>query len=338
MATTNTGAVSAFTHPMLRPDIPVLQRNERELQIGIDHPSALIFDVAPGLDVLVMLLDGCYHLSEIYRRCARAGLDHQAVDWRLSVLGEAGLIVEGGGRAPSRVRNPLATKRVRLVGAGALGKAIGDLLVRSGIETLYVIDSAPTDTAIYPTAGVLGSRAEALRAWLVGQTSGVDRAATRVVVANHWAKPEASATDLTVIAADRMEIDRVVADGLVQADQPHLIVRSQAGGVVVGPLVIPGHTPCVRCMDLTRRDADPAWPRLLRQLCRLGQPATPAMASWAAGVGAAQALGFLSGGTPESRGATLELSAPDFVTRWRSWPVHVGCGCHWGVTAQWGHE
>ena len=41
---------------------------------------------------------------------------------------------------------------------------------------------------------------------------------------------------------------------------PHLVatVRGQTG--IVGPLVVPGVTSCLRCADLHRRDADPRWP------------------------------------------------------------------------------
>ena len=50
------------------------------------------------------------------------------------------------------------------------------------------------------------------------------------------------------------------------AQVPHLVatVRGETG--VVGPLVVPGVTSCLRCADLHRRDADPRWPRLAAQL------------------------------------------------------------------------
>ena len=192
------------------------------------------------------------------------------------------------------------------------------------------IDPEPPDLALYPSSGALGSQAEAFAACCG------DSSTTRVQVANHWSKPDGIETDLTIIASERLECDRVLAEGLLRSDQPHLVLRPRAGGVVVGPLVLPGETACLRCTDLVRRDADPAWPTLLPQLLRIRTPVTPALAGWAGGVAAVQALAFLQGSTPETCGATLEVTAADLLTRRRAWPMHPGCGCGWGATAQWG--
>jgi bacteriocin biosynthesis cyclodehydratase domain-containing protein len=131
-----------------------------------------------------------------------------------------------------------------------------------------------------------------------------------------------------------LECDRVVVEHVTRTDQPHLIVRPRAGGVVVGPLVLPGRTACLRCTDLARRDADPVWPTMLAQLQRTSMSVTPALTGWAAGVAAAQALAFLGGSTPETHGATLEICPTDYVTHRRPWAMHPACGCGWRATAQ----
>ena len=112
---------------------------------------------------------------------------------------------------------------------------------------------------------------------------------------------------------------------------------SDVGDAVwVGPLVLPGRTPCVRCTDLTRADADPGWPAVLAQLGRLRLRAPALLTGWASAVGAAQALAFLNGGRPETTGATLELTAADLRTELRTWPSHADCGCRWPVSTEWG--
>jgi hypothetical protein len=194
------------------------------------------------------------------------------------------------------------------------------------------VDTDPRDPVVYPASGAVATQAEALKHVLGGVQD------TRVQVINHWSKPDGVVPDLTIVASDRIECDRVLSEGLVRADQPHLFIRVRPGGVLVGPLVLPGRTVCLRCTDLTRRDADPAWPTLLQQLCRSRVPVTPVLASWAASVASTQALSLLGGAHPETCGATLEITAPDYRTRWRSWPLHPGCGCGWGTTAQWGHD
>ena len=137
-------------------------------------------------------------------------------------------------------------------------------------------------------------------------------------------------SDLTVIVADTLEADRAVAAELMRRDAPHLVVRPRPAGAVVGPLVLPGRTSCLHCADLTRRDADPAWPRLLGQLERATAGPYPAIvADWTVGVAVAQVLGFLAGQRPETCGATLELSAPRYAMAWRVWTPHAECGCRW---------
>ena len=58
---------------------------------------------------------------------------------------------------------------------------------------------------------------------------------------------------------------RVVRD-LHAARVPHLPVRVRDGTGLVGPLVIPGVTSCLRCADLHRSDRDAAWPAVAAQL------------------------------------------------------------------------
>ncbi|MGH3341239.1 MAG: ThiF family adenylyltransferase, partial [Propionibacteriaceae bacterium] len=208
------------------------------------------------------------------------------------------------------------------IGAGPVGSQIARVLVESGLGTLHVYDNEPPDVARYPSAGVLTSRAEALRAALAGSGSTISPL-------GHWSKPDAAPLDLTILACDSPELDRVMTDHLLRIDQPHLLVRCWGNGVSVGPLVLAGQTSCLRCADLARSDADPQWPVVLSQLSRLRLESPPALLAWAASVAAAQALAFLLGEVPESAGATLELSWPDFVTRLRRWPAHPGCGCGW---------
>jgi bacteriocin biosynthesis cyclodehydratase domain-containing protein len=157
----------------------------------------------------------------------------------------------------------------------------------------------------------------------------------QVATVNHWTRPSSAEVDLTVMVSDAAEADRLVTEDLVRADQPHLIVRSAGDFVTVGPLVIPGRTACLRCTDLTRRDADRAWPALLDQLTRLRLPAPAALSAWAACMTVTQALAFLRGGTPEAVGSTLELSQHDLVTRRRTWAMHPNCDCHWLSAGQW---
>jgi hypothetical protein len=305
-------------HPQLVPYAPVIQRTHDEVQVGVDPHAALVFR-GEGFGTLLTLLNGSQPVSALRRAARAAGLTKPQVTSALDALDAAGLMIERGAAAYTKALGPL---QVRLIGAGPVGSQIARLIVASGLRTLYVYDNEPPDLALYPSAGVLTSRAEALR-------SSLAETGSTISTLSHWSKPEAAPLDLTIVACDSPELDRVITDHLLRNDQPHLVVRCWGNGVSAGPLVLAGQTSCLRCADLARSDADPQWPVVLRQLSRLRLESPPALLAWAASVAAAQALAFLHGELPESAGATLELSWPDYVTRLRHWPVHPSCGCSW---------
>jgi hypothetical protein len=312
-------------YPRLVPYAPVIQRASDELQVGVDPDAALVFR-GRGFGALLALLDGSQPATAVRRAAQAAGLTTAQTRGALDALAAAGLLAE---RGAATYTESLAPLQVRLVGAGPIGYQLARLLVTSGLGTLYVYDDEPPDLALYPFAGVLASRAEALR-------SALGNADIRISRLSHWSKPDAARPDLTILACERPEPDRVITDHLVRIDQPHLVVRCWGKGVSVGPLVVAGQTSCLRCADLARSDADPQWPAVLRQLSRMHIAAPPSLLAWASSVAAAQTLALLHGELPESAGATLELSWPDYATRLRRWPAHPSCGCGWLGQTEWG--
>src|SRR5699024_6969970 len=69
-----------------------------------------------------------------------------------------------------------------------------------------------------------------------------------------------------VLLTGTVAVDPVITVALARAAQPHLHVHCRDGRVVVGPMVVPGLTPCLRCADLYRADRDPRWPYVAAQL------------------------------------------------------------------------
>jgi hypothetical protein len=264
----------------------------------------------------VSWLDGASSLPDLHRCGAAAALSPDEVETVLHALHGAGLLVE------TRLGGTARRRPVRLAGVGRLGQPVAGLLLDAGFDVYAAdLDGSGPPPGFVPDRDLLGGAATSSRG--------------RLSLVNHWSKPDRDDLELTVVAAETAEVDRVVTDHLLRVDQPHLLLRSTGSAVTVGPLVIPGRTPCLRCVDLSRRDADPAWPRVLSQLLSVHPPTTPVLAAWAGSVAAAQALAFLAGAVPEVAGATLELSAQDHLMRWRAWPGHPGCGCTWSGTTQW---
>jgi hypothetical protein len=147
---------------------------------------------------------------------------------------------------------------------------------------------------------------------------------TRELLAGREPRP-----DLVVLVGvpDPQVGERLVADGL-----PHLVASGQEAIGIVGPLVVPGRTACLRCLDLTRAELDPAWPLILAQLA--GQQAEPpacgaVLTASVAALAAAQALLFVDrpGRAGPAWNGTLELEMPGWQWRRRTWPPHPDCTC-----------
>jgi bacteriocin biosynthesis cyclodehydratase domain-containing protein len=75
----------------------------------------------------------------------------------------------------------------------------------------------------------------------------------------------AGSTDLVVLSDALVADPRMLRD-LHTARIPHLPVRVRDGSGLVGPLVVPGMTSCLRCADLHRSDRDAGWPAVAAQL------------------------------------------------------------------------
>lgn len=259
--------------------------------------------------------------------------------------------------APVRLRAPLAVLW-RSPGVLQLGLDPDCALVLDGVpeplaDVAQVLATPHTTTSLdrmFPELDAGWSR------WLIEQLAEaglLDRAAVPVVppVAVAGAGPLADAVatclsdsgigtvsrlrggdsgvgpEVVVVASRTTEPDRALTEDLFRNDRVHLVVRIEPGAAVVGPLVVPGRTPCVRCHDLHRTRLDAAWPRLLAQLCRQSGDTPPTLTTWAAVTATAQVRAFLGGAIPETAGRSLELSQRDFRLRSRPWPAHPGCGC-----------
>lgn len=135
--------------------------------------------------------------------------------------------------------------------------------------------------------------------------------------------------DLLVLSDTLVPDPALVAD-LMRARVPHLQVRIRDGSGIVGPLVLPGETACLRCADLYRTAAEPAWPQLAAQLLGRVGCASPAMAALTAALALREIETVARGRAerpPASLNATLEWD-PDLprLDR-RTWPPHPDCGC-----------
>jgi hypothetical protein len=336
--------VTDTAHPLLPAGTPLL-RDDDALQVGgVDSTDGvLVRPAGSDLTALLRSLDGRRSQRAVLADAARAGLDPTAVTGVLDGLRAAGLVTDfdpadllaadTGPAATARTATELAAvgnRRARCAaavvveGATRVGTPLAAVLAASGVGRVSVRDTGLT------TAG------DAVVGGLTAADEGRPRslaAADAVRRANPLTDlrplPAGSSPDLVVLTGAWAASDPLVA-ALHRSGVPHMVatVRGETG--VVGPLVLPGLTSCLRCADLHRRDADPRWPRLAAQLTATVPPPSGATVTclFTAVTAAVQVLAHLdASGAPAALDATLELRLPDLLPRLRRWSAHPACGC-----------
>ena len=343
--------------PRLRPGLRRAWRDATTLQVGVfPGPGVVLAGLRAGDEAVIAALDGAHDLDQLRQVGARNRVDDGRVGQLLALLSHSGLLAgpgDGGridrahlSRLGATARERLqpdsdawslthdgeglllaadrARRRVVVHGAGRVGATVASTLLAAGVGSVSVVDAQPVRPGdVLPSGAqqqdVGGSWAQVM--------AGV-AARVGAPCPSHGRSPE---PDLVVLVGEHV-LDARVGDDLVRRDIDHLGVVVDTARVVVGPLVLPGRSPCIRCLDLHRRDRDPAWLHLVAQL--LDSRATrsavgeTALSTTAGALAALQVLCHLDAKvTPDTVGRTLELSLPDGQVHRRAWRLHAQCGC-----------
>ncbi|WP_370287720.1 hypothetical protein [Nocardioides sp.] len=286
----------------LRPGLAVLRRGAGVLQVGLDDPCLRV-EEADGVGELLAALDSAPGLllesPDPADPTAPAWTTHQRAALRR--LDEAGLLIPFPGAQ-----------------ADDLDRA---LLARSG-----------------PDAERRRRARAALRVVVRGEPRLVEAVHPLLLAAG--LRPEMPAPDPDAAhdpAAVHLlltggVVDRERVDPLVRAGAAHLVVSGDATRMRVGPLVLPGDTACVRCVDAHEALPDPRRPLLLVQAARAAERRPPPhdeVLDHLALAWAVRDLGTLAeGAEPTTWSATVDLPAdgPPVTT---AWGRHPECGCSW---------
>ncbi len=82
-----------------------------------------------------------------------------------------------------------------------------------------------------------------------------------------------STVDLVIILANFV-VPLATAGAWLRRDTPHVLVVFDEQSALVGPLIVPGLTPCAHCIDEQRRVDDDCWPAIATQLLFAQRPDT----------------------------------------------------------------
>lgn len=340
----------AVRRPVLPTAYRRLWRDEQTLQLGRAPATAVVLSgLDPATRGTVALLDGTRDVSQVLRDARLLGCSDDRALELLRVLDEGGLLDDAAEAGPpvrraeqQRLAPDLASLRlvgrsasaatrarasVQVLGAARVGAALASLLTAAGVERVEVVDhvvTAPEDTG---AAGLVRHDVGARR-----DSAAVARAAA---LGDAVSLGAGSGADLTVLAPTTpAALDDMV--GALPAGAAHLVAEVRDAVGVVGPLVVPGRSACLHCLDLHRSDRDPAWPVLAAQLAGPSRGASACDGTLAVAVAAQACLQALlaldaldSGGPlPAVADGTLELTLPDWRWRRRSWSPHPDCSCH----------
>jgi hypothetical protein len=239
----------------------------------------------------------------------------------------AALSTQFGGDA-SAVLHARREAAVAVHGTSRLATSVAATMAAAGIGWVQLVHGGDVRAADACPGGL--APADEGRRFGIAAVDAIRRAAPDV---DTTPIPADRVADLVVLT-DPAPVDSTVRSSLHLDSAAHLVARVEGNRGVIGPLVLPGVTSCLRCADLHRTDRDPAWPAMAVQLA--GKPrhraaSDVALCVAAAGVTASQALAYLDRQQPATIEGTLEWHLPDWRLRRRSWSVHHRCDC--GATA-----
>jgi hypothetical protein len=335
---------SSLPRPTLLPGLPRLWRTPHTLQLGLDPARAVLLDLPdPRAAGLLDLLDGSRPARLALARAGTLGIRPDEASALLDTLHAAGLVVparrlfpsamparltaeaaalafSGPAAAPARTLRRRAAARVVVTGPSRLAAGVAVALAEAGTGHVQPDLTGPV-TRHEPPGGPLTDadvgkpRAEAVaaairRAAPTTQTRTVRRGAASLVIQlghDHPAGPPPATS--------------------THRNRPHLPATIREGGVVVGPLILPGSSPCPNCVTLHRADRDATWPPDPPPPARPGlEPCGVATLLAAVAYITNEALAAVNEEKPATFGAEVVITAPG-QTRRRTWLPHPACGC-----------
>jgi hypothetical protein len=339
--------------PCLPPGVPVIWRSALVLSVGVKRSLRLSFDTpaqAMACAKFLIGLDGSRTWSQLMEhddlllRLSQRGLLTEAASPLPSIRPEARerAMAELGALAlvqtsPSEAADTL-TRRAALTvavhGDGRLGTSVASLLAASGIGRVLLMSEQPrfelvSDFDTIPggplpdeegTSRLGAARAAVARAAIT--TTDVPREEPALVIVTRDCP------------TDTPWIDPETCDVLVAARTPHLLSATAGLRGRVGPLVIPGHSACQRCVALEMVDRDPEWPMVAAHLIRPRRRVLPSTSvltnALVASVTADHALKFLDGHEVLSGALDLDRSTMTEIHT----HIHDRCGCAWTLSDQ----
>ncbi len=310
--------------PALRAGLLPVWRDRDTIQIGIDPRRAIALTGVGAAAAIIGLLDGSRDRAQVVSAAVQLGVPVQLAERMLELLAAAGMLVDFPAALLRALPAELRPQLLPELAAASLARLDADggaqVLTRRAAAAVRVCGAGRIPAAI----------ADVLTASGVAATVAPEPERVVVRASGHQALPP-----VLIVLCDYQPAGHPLpepADRLRRDGVTHLAVSAGEAIGAVGPLVRPGVSACLRCVDLARAERDPAWALIRAQLASR-QPDPPAcdaaLATAVAAQAAAQALQFIDRPTAPgpAENATLELVQPGWQWRRRPWPPHPACTC-----------
>jgi bacteriocin biosynthesis cyclodehydratase domain-containing protein len=335
------------TRPRVIPDLRVLRRRPDEVQVGLDPRLAAVVSGLPEpVAAALQRLTGDQNVDELVAELGEHGRSMRSA---LVALTTRGLLEDASRQPlplPGRLAGELSATAMRAAsgaesdredpagrrglavavhGDGRLAVAVACLLANAGVGWVHVAAAGsvrPEDTGTGYLPEDVGRRRRVVAREAVARVD----AAVRTTPFRVDQSPD------LVVLADSLVHEPARVDELNSAGVPHLSVRMRDGVGIVGPLVVPGRTSCLRCADLHRCDLDEHWPKVAVQLTGKVQLADLAGTQATAALTVSEVLDAArwlkgAGVPPMTCENTLEVDLSSATIRHRPWSAHAACTC-----------
>ena len=312
--------------PALRAGLLPLWRDPDTIQVGIDPRRGTALGGMTRAFEVIGLLDGSRDRAQVIAEAGLLGIAAEVTERIITLLAAAGVLVDLAagtlGTVPQELRRDLLPE----LAAASLARQDGD----GGMQLLA--RRSATSVAVYGVGRIAGTIIELLTcAGLAVRAQSDARTHRRAEPALKSDGPNLPdlKSDVAVLVGSRRQ---GIVDSLQQQGTAHLAVSACEAIGVVGPLVQPGRTACLRCLDLIKADHDPAWPLILAQLAtREADPAAcdACLATAVAAQAAAQVIAFVDQAplADATTNGCVELALPSWQWRRRTWLPHPACVC-----------
>ncbi|MCJ7827485.1 MAG: hypothetical protein MUP36_04535 [Demequinaceae bacterium] len=285
----------------LKPGVPILIRETGHVQVGLARP--LILKGLSGEE-------GHFLASLEGRRVGLSRTELEGFGAVVEALDRHGVLM------PSRPHSARSASLVRIHGVDPITGWLAVGLALAGVSALSILDPRPASLGAvgpgFPGQGDVASLVRIVRdAEPTIRIARTEEGASLEVLRAHGASDIALTRDLTA------------------RDIPHLDIVTDEEGVTVGPLIVPGRTPCETCLGILRTEQDPWWPRLALQLGDprrdAGLEVPPVAALLAAAVALHEALTLFDGAKPSARRWRIPFQGVAISEE--PCIAHPACGC-----------